>query len=302
LHGKTNKQIEKNLNTIKNYIDASHSEEQSLHQAGNINADAASLLSDAKAISVRASKATDALATVRSGLVKLEAQHVKISRVVRQRTDASMTAQMQLSGLGPEHANHQRQLRQHLAGVEKSLDALQSQLSLLRTRLSGLDASPARALADTAPSPENIAVAVGNVARMADTKAADVERLQRAFVESSSAGGSRLGTGNSSSILRTPIHADGFPVDMQRSSSRTYGRNHQRGSGRQPSRNGTPNASMNMSHRAHASLDASMLRSSVLGRSTGYPVHRFVGERKRTLFATLARQLEDRGVVKTVAP
>ncbi|CCG81419.1 Predicted protein [Taphrina deformans PYCC 5710] len=168
--------MHENLGKMAQYIDSSQNAAGSLSSIGELTSEV-SLLSERAHTCVENQKSSDSqLSSMRSSMLRLEAQKTKVQRLLRAQTDISFAQSLKFSALGPEHAAQQRQIRQLLGNVEKALEKLQSSLSMIKAK------NPSSHFQSSAPTAETITRATAKIMQVAVQKERDVDNLQKAFV------------------------------------------------------------------------------------------------------------------------
>ncbi len=106
----------------------------------------------------------------------VEANHTKIGRLIRAQTDPDFAAQIKIQTLAPEMSVQQKGLRKALAGVEKNLASAESSLAVIKAKYAIKGSVKA-------PTMESINIAVSKILNAARVRAAEVDDLQKAFVD-----------------------------------------------------------------------------------------------------------------------
>lgn len=132
----------------------------------------------------------------------MEATQTKIARLLRAQTDSVYANQLKIQSLGPEHLAHQRQLRRSLAEVEKNTGKIESTVSVIKARTVGVRGQSEVKV----PTIGNISMAIGKITRVAQSRALEVDELQKMFVDISinNSIGASHGSGNAGGSPRSP--------------------------------------------------------------------------------------------------
>lgn len=171
--------VGQNLALVSNFLEQSKTTPQCIDNLGEMSDEVATLTRGTNEANERWKAEVTASASLKSSMVTLEAQKVKLQRLLRAQTDTSFAQSIRISSLGPEHAAHQKELRRLLSVVEKDLSEFQSSMTLIKTKLAAHPTATAAAPEITA---ENINTAISKIMRLAIQRSRDVEDLQKRFV------------------------------------------------------------------------------------------------------------------------
>lgn len=165
-----------NLHEISQYMESCKQLPQCLDRVEDLKLEIKDHKSQADTLIESQALDTATIGAMKSSMLSVEAQKVKIQRLLRAQTDPMFARSLKMSTLGPEHSAQQRELRRLLGEVESSLSSFQSSLSLIKGKLA------AESNGTPVPTAANISLAVGKIMRVAGQKEAELDELQRKFV------------------------------------------------------------------------------------------------------------------------
>ena len=164
--------LKDNIESINNYLQEAKDLPQSLDNVQTLSADIKELLQRAVELDNACKADTTTVSSLKSSIISLEAQKVKIQRLLRAQTDPSFSASLKVSSLAPDQVSQQRDLRRLLQHAESGLSDFTTKQSLLKSKLS----------AKTPIDITNISHAIHKITQSADEASREVDDLQRSFV------------------------------------------------------------------------------------------------------------------------